>query len=513
MSARASEQVLSSNRPAPRVLIVDDNADLVSALCAVLGLGVPASTAGGSAESLPRTFSITTASSGRDAREVAAQRGFDVAIVDVKLPDTSGVDLLVQLRELCPWSEIVLITGFATLDTALQALASGAFAFVLKSFRPEELLSTVEQAVTKVELKRERAELERRYRELVDVADVLVVMLDRAGIVTLFNRRAGQLGGVSVEQARGTSFVASWVAPNERAKVAAELDALRSDGQAREVEANFGALDAVAPRRVRWHFSYAGESIYGLGIDVTERIALERRARENQALSAMGALAMHLAHEIRNPLNAAVLQLNMLGRQVDKLGLQPRDADALKQRARIVGDEVARLNRMLTEFLELARPRDIARQTFALDELVGQVLELQAEAFLRHNIQLRTTLAPLSISGDAEKWKQVVLNLVVNAIEAMRDGGQLSAHLRAVRDGEREVAELELSDTGPGIDAAVLTQVFDPFFTTKEAGTGLGLSIVRKIVEQHGGTVTLRTARGEGTAVVLRSPLADVTAA
>jgi PAS domain S-box-containing protein len=421
------------------------------------------------------------------------------------------------LREVCPWSEVVLITGFATLDTALQALASGAFAFILKSFRPEELISTVEQAITKVELKREREDLERRYRDVVEVADVVVVALDAELHVALFNRKASQLAAISGEEAIGRSFLSAWISERERGRVEQALRLIREDGVAREVEADFCADPGVREepvarypatalqRRIRWHFSYAGTHVYGLGIDVTERLALERRAREHEALSAMGGLAMNLAHEIRNPLNAAVLQLHLLSRQIEKLGLEQELAFALKDRTRIVGDEIARLNRMLTEFLELARPRGIVLGPVDLNALVHSVLELQADTLQSHSICIQfKPRAEAFATGDVEKLNQVVLNLVVNAIEAMREGGTLSLSIERCE----EHLWLEVSDSGPGIDPAVAQSIFDPFFTTKEAGTGLGLSIVRKIVEQHQGIVRIEPREPRGTRVLIRLPAA-----
>jgi signal transduction histidine kinase len=153
---------------------------------------------------------------------------------------------------------------------------------------------------------------------------------------------------------------------------------------------------------------------------------------------------------------------------------------------------------LLTEFLELARPRGIAREPVHMGELVESVLSLEREAAEARGVRIVRELEPGATAiGDAEKLRQVVLNLVVNALEAMKDGGMLT--VRVAPDAEGIVLSLE--DTGPGIDAAVLGQVFDPFFTTKEAGTGLGLSIVRKIVDQHGGDVRLATALGSGTTV------------
>jgi PAS domain S-box-containing protein len=484
------------------VLIVDDNADLVDTLRAVIATGVP-------------DITIETADSGRAALPLA-QRGFDVAIIDVKLPDVSGIDLIAPLRAASPFSEVLLLTGFASVDAAIGALRSGAFAFVLKSFRPEELISTVEQALTKVELKHEREELERRYRDLVEVTDVLVVAVDRDGGVALMNRKAASLAGTTSEQALGKPLLGSWIPTEDHPSMRAALAQTRAQSRA-EVETGFSesrsdssarSVSAVPrSRRVRWHLSCSRESsdlVYGIGIDVTERRALERRAADAEALSAMGELAMNLAHEIRNPLNAAVLQLHLLTRNHDRIEADEATRQALRDRTRIVGDEIGRLNRLLTEFLELARPRGIAREPVHLPRLVDEVLDLEEESAKGRGVTIVRDLPSdgCVAIGDREKLKQVTINLVVNALEAMKQGGTLAVRVRA--EGERVVMSVE--DSGPGIDPMLLPNVFDPFFTTKEAGTGLGLSIVRKIVDQHGGDVVIESERGRGARVVVSIP-------
>jgi signal transduction histidine kinase len=218
----------------------------------------------------------------------------------------------------------------------------------------------------------------------------------------------------------------------------------------------------------------------------------------------MGRLAMNLAHEIRNPLNAAVLQLHLLGRQVEKLDSPTDTKEGFRSRIRIVGDEIGRLNRLLTEFLELARPRSILREPVHVSRLVEDVLDLEAETARARNVTIVRDVAAEGVVaiGDREKLKQVVLNVVVNALEAMKDGGRLTA--RVTGDGDRVTFVLE--DDGPGILDEHRATVFDPFFTTKEAGTGLGLSIVRKIVDQHAGTITLESLPVRGTRVVVTIP-------
>jgi signal transduction histidine kinase len=219
-------------------------------------------------------------------------------------------------------------------------------------------------------------------------------------------------------------------------------------------------------------------------------------------MSAMGTLALNLAHEIRNPLNAAILQLHMLGRHLDKLAVDQETRAALHHRAQIVGDEIGRLSRLLTDFLELARPRGGARQLVHFSKLVEGVLDLEQDSAAARGVMVDRRLGDCVLLGDPEKLKQVVINLVMNALEAMKEAGTLSVEVAF--DGDQ--VRLTVGDTGIGIDPKHLTQVFDPFFTTKEAGTGLGLSIVRKIVDLHRGEVRIESERNVGTRVTVVLP-------
>ena len=487
----SSNRALPAVRPTGRVLLVDDNAELVETLRAVIASGI-------------KGLVIDTAANG-EAALAMAQKGYDVAIVDVKLPDVSGIDLIQPLREASPFAEVLLLTGFASVDAAIGALRSGAFAFVLKSFRPEELISIVEQALGKVQLKREREELEKRYRDLVDVTDVLVFALDSDGKVALMNRKAAAMVNIAADHAIGRPFLESWIPPEDRGTMRTAVMGTRDH----EVETGFvdQSVPSTARRRVRWHISRSPDNrslVYGIGIDITERRALEKRAADAEALSAMGELAMNLAHEIRNPLNAAVLQLHLLNRNLGRLDAEEPTRVALKDRVRIVGDEIGRLNRLLTEFLELARPRGIAREPVHLPRLVDEVLDLEEESAKGRGIEIVRNLADdgCVAIGDREKLKQVTINIVVNALEAMKQGGVLTATVQP--SGDRVL--MSFADNGPGIEPDVLASVFDPFFTTKEAGTGLGLSIVRKIVDQHGGEVTMESERGHGARVIVSVP-------
>jgi signal transduction histidine kinase len=244
--------------------------------------------------------------------------------------------------------------------------------------------------------------------------------------------------------------------------------------------------------------------VYGIGLDVTERRALERRAADAEALNAMAPLALGLAHEIRNPLNAAVLELHLLGRGIERLP-DPMLREPMKRRVSIVQAEIKRLERLLTDFLELARPRAPQREPVDLARVALYVIELEAEAIASHRVQVIRDLSPdCHALGDVEKLKQVALNLVVNALDVMPDGGELCVGA----GGDASEVWMTIADTGPGVDPTILAEIFDPFFTTKAAGTGLGLAIVRKIVDQHSGRVVFDTQKGEGTRVRVIFPRA-----
>jgi PAS domain S-box-containing protein len=487
----------ASDRPHLRghVLIVDDHAALADNLREII--------------TEDSDIDVTVRGSGVQALAYARKHSFDVAIVDVKLPDTSGVELLPRLRDVVPDAEIILITGFATIDAAIAALRGGAFALLLKSFRPEELRSTVEQALVKVALRRERDWLERRYRALVDVADVIVLGLDRKGTIALANPKFAALTGTSTVDARGFDLIERFIADDDRARF---REALSDVSAPRELEASLTGHDT---RVVRWHLSaesrahgHAQEGlVFAIGVDVTERRALERRAANAEAIATMGTLALGLAHEIRNPLNAAVLQMHLLGKQVER-EVPGEDARAsMRDRVQIVVGEIKRLGRLLTEFLELARPRGLSREPVAIAEVLDSVIEMhQAEASQRgvtvERVDDGEVVPP--VLGDREKLRQVFVNLFVNALDATPSGG--SVRLTPRRTGDR--VRVEVVDTGGGIAERDLSRLFDPFFTTKPGGTGLGLSIVRKILEQHGGSLHLRSKLNQGTTVAVELPIA-----
>jgi signal transduction histidine kinase len=222
------------------------------------------------------------------------------------------------------------------------------------------------------------------------------------------------------------------------------------------------------------------------------------RMKRSERLSAVGQLSAGLAHEIRNPLAsiggaAAILRKNS--------GSEERRREFLE----IIEKECLRLNRLLTNFLEFARPSPPRYQLADVGPILESIAGLAAHSVGRRPIRLRTDTAPdvPAIACDPEQIKQVLLNLTINSVQAMPDGGEIVLSARV--DDSRVV--MEVKDQGPGINPENLDKVFDPFFTTKDTGTGLGLSVAHQILSQHGGFLSAKNNSEGGATFSLFLPI------
>ncbi|MEM9067057.1 MAG: ATP-binding protein [Myxococcota bacterium] len=434
----------------------------------------------------------------------AAKDGFELAIVDIGLPGGSGVALIPELKQRAPDAEIVLMTGDGTIETAIEAVRLGAFAYVLKPFDPSGLLQLVEKALTQIRLRRERTELSRAlresealYRGIVETAEALVVGVDHDGKIVFANQLAA-----GEDDLRERSFVEVWGAGD--VVFAKRVQTALLGGVAKPYEATIP--QRAEKRTIRWSFARVEDvggrriAVLAMGLDVTEQILLRRRSARAEALAAIGTLTAGLAHEVRNPLNAAMLQLQLLERSAKKLG--PDAAEPIAERVKIVRGELGRLTQMLDDFLRLARPEEVRRDRVDLCALIQEIGQLEGPVCESCGIALAVRCeGALAFEGDAHRIKQVLVNLVRNAREALRQDGRIE--LCAELDGGQLV--IEVRDDGPGFGDAA-DQIFEPFFTTKAAGTGLGMSIVKKIIEMHGGEVSLSTLLGGGACVRITLP-------
>lgn len=215
-------------------------------------------------------------------------------------------------------------------------------------------------------------------------------------------------------------------------------------------------------------------------------------------LSAIGQLAASLAHEIRNPLAS-------IEGASEVLESPATSEDVRREFLGIVRKESRRLNRLLTNLLDFARPRRPEYQEVDIERLIDSVTSLLAPTAEKAGIQFRKRLPERMpcVQSDPEQLKQVLLNITINAVQAMPEGGEITIGVEQT-DGE---ALISIRDEGTGIPSEQLDKIFDPFFTTKDNGTGLGLSVAHQIITQHGGIITAQRNAARGTTFFIALPL------
>jgi PAS domain S-box-containing protein len=234
--------------------------------------------------------------------------------------------------------------------------------------------------------------------------------------------------------------------------------------------------------------------------DLTDVRDMERRVRRNETLAEVGALAAGIAHELRNGLKPISGSVEVLQRE---LNLEGESADLMD----LIARESARLNKFVTDLLRYSRERDLALEPITLDEHLRELvntLRLDPRCSSEDRVQFEAGPAATQISVDAEQIRQVWLNLASNALEALGDRGTLTV---TWAERESDQVSVEFRDDGPGITAEDLRHVGEPFFTTKRGGTGLGLAIAQRIVERHGGVLTLESVAGQGTTARVMLPV------
>jgi two-component system sensor histidine kinase HydH len=356
----------------PHVLLVEDNRELVANLTEVL---------------LARGYAVRSAATVDEALS-RAQDWVDVALVDLKLPDGHGTELAVQLKDRAPDCEVVMLTGFASVESAAAAVRAGAWAYLVKPCATAELLLTVEQALRHVRTQAEKREL-------------------------------------------------------------------------------------------------------------------ARRAQVAEKLAAVGTLTAGLSHEIRNPLNGASLQLAVLERRVKKLegGLQPPLLEPLM----LVRDEIRRLDHILEDFLQFARPAPFTPHPVPLFPVLQRVATLLAADAERRGLKLQLDCPEDSmVRGDEGQLRQVFMNLCLNALDATPSGGLVEISCSAL-DGQLVV---HVDDAGPGITDDARQRIFEPFFTTKASSSGLGLPISNAIITRHGGAIAVGASPSGGARISVVLPRA-----
>lgn len=352
--------------------------------------------------------------------------------------------------------------------------------------------------------------LRRLHERTVESLTSGLLTTDPEGRITSFNPEAERITGLSAQGALGK--------PLEEVIPGASAFGLRAPGPSEPPSSQRWRLPFVNAKGEERHLGLSSSvlrEVDGTGSgrvvifqDVTDVVAMERDLRRNERLAGVGQLAADIAHEIRNPLAAISGSVEML-----RAGLRGSEKDAEGGRLMgIVLREIERMDGLITDFLQYARPGPPKTVPVDLAAAVGEVASM-FEGRGREGVVLESRVPEgLAVLADPAQTRQILWNLVLNAADAMPEGGRVRIEARVAERPQGELpegrkgaeegppdVEIEVRDEGEGIPAEVMERIFDPFFTTKRDGTGLGLATVHRIVEGHGGSLRVESRAGEGT--------------
>jgi two-component system, NtrC family, sensor histidine kinase PilS len=345
------------------------------------------------------------------------------------------------------------------------------------------------------------ANLRALHERIVESIRSGLVTTDLEGHIYTFNAAAEEITGYRARDLRGQN--ASILLGELREKIAASVQATETGEPSPRFE-----TDCLTAEGLRLRLGYSMSPLFseagvttGMVItfqDLTQVRALEETSRRQDRLAAIGRMAASIAHEIRNPLAAMRGSIQMLRSEMET---EPSQLELME----IILRESDRLNRIITDFLNYARPRSIVQSRVDIGDLLYQTFALlrhSPEIDANQNIVEEIPAEALVVDADAGQLKQVFWNLARNALQAMPNGGTLNAKIEMNSHNRVRIA---FSDTGKGMSPEQVEHLFEPFSSTT-GGTGLGLSIVYQIVRDHGGTINVRSLEGQGTTIMVELP-------
>jgi PAS domain S-box-containing protein len=502
------------------ILIIDDDPGILDLLESIL---------------TAENYGVQRAENGQDALALFKSQRIDLVITDLTMPGMGGLEVLDAIKGLDADMEVIVLTGNASIENAVQALkAHGAFDYLMKPLEDiEDLVVSVERAIERRQLTKEnrslisdlRREVEGRKKveqqllqsktNLQAVFDGIpdpLVMLDYNMQIKVLNRAAKEYAQVSsYQEVLGRTCYDIFAGrskpcddcPFEQVlagstPVTFERQGLRDQGRLEEIVIypmqNEAQYERFVILRIR---------------DITEQKAVEKQLIRADRLSSLGQLSGGIAHEIRNPLASINLFTNILC-DPQKYERTAEEIDLFEE----IQDNITRIDNIIKRVLDFAKPSATASEFTDLNELIRESVKFWAPQLRKSKIALTLTLQeklPL-VQGDSIGLQQVIHNLVLNAIEALEEDGEIficTSRSARTKAGHCQSVSMQISDNGPGIESGHQEDIFNPFFTTKSSGTGLGLSISHQIIKSQRGTFTFTNNPDAGATFTIELPAAS----
>jgi PAS domain S-box-containing protein len=465
--------------------------------------------------------SVHACHNGQQALEAISANGYDLVLLDIGLPDMDGFHTMAEILEKSPDTPVIMITGDATIESAVGALKNGAYDYLRKPFQLELLYKTTSNALEFKRLYKARRESEaalreseERFRELVENSLIGICIIQNNRIIYQ-NPEQRQYYGKLAD--KPLNKLVSYVHPDDLEKIIEAYHQLIA-GNNGAVEAHFrfypsGARDNEA--EFRWVqcraslFQYQGqEAILVNAMDITRSKELEHILRVKSKMISLGRVAAGIAHEIRNPLTGINSYLYTMEDLLSAGELGAEDLPIMKQIVEQMQVASNRIESVIKRVLDFSRPGAPTMSLMNANQPMEDAVKLSAVTLRKKEIEVKTSLEKQlpQCYGDAHLIEQVILNMIDNAVKAMeiKDNSRV---LRLRTFAKNNGVYLVVSDTGGGVPAAIREKIFDPFFTTETDGSGIGLAICQRIINDHGGNIKVGGNRWGGATFTIELPI------
>jgi PAS domain S-box-containing protein len=437
-----------------------------------------------------------------DALKHMRARDYDLYFVDYFLGAKSGVDLLKEAINHNCEEPIILLTGKGNRAVDIEAMQLGAVDYLLKDeLTVEKMERSIRYALERASTMKALKDNERKYRGIFEKSKDIVFLTDELLNFKDVNHAAESMLGYTEEELLKMNLCDLIDQTYHKEGL---LQYLQNRGEIDDWEVVFVAANgdrkSCTLSASMETDSLATEYVQGIIHDITNLKKIEKATLQAEKLAAAGRLVRTLAHEVRNPLNNITLS-------AEQMIVEAEDEQG-NLYLNIIQRNAKRISDLISELLNTSRPTEIMLEPRQVQTLIDEVLATAIDRITLKRIKLSLDYPPepLFMMADAEKLKIALLNIMINAIEAM-EGKQGALAIKVVEEGD--VAILTVSDNGCGISEEHVSRLFEPYFTQKRNGMGLGLAFTLNIIQGHKGRVEVQSVVGEGTTFVITFPLID----
>jgi len=476
-----------------RILVVEDDADSGNLLLEALSV---------------EGYQVQLVADGSRTFDALAQFCPDLLLLDVMMPNLDGLEICRRVRgqESSRFLPILFLTAKDDLSDKIEGFQAGGDDYITKPFTISELLARIKSHLRIQHLKNELALSEERYRLLIESSPDGIILLSPHLELLFHNSRFFELLNGSVEKPLvGKTLHALTPLSNVFVEISGIVDSVKSTNALCQKEARISASNhrtihlEIVGMPVKTEFAKVAMFQVVLR-DITDRKRIEEALLQTEKINALGTLTSGIAHEINNPLTCVSNAIQILQRRT---GNRERQEELFSH----ILEQIERIAGIVKDLRVFSQPHESVPILFSANEAVAEMAKLAKYQILRQKVTLgvHTSEEGLFLFGDRYQFQQVILNLVVNAIQAIKDEGEVN--VRVERKGNS--ALITVDDTGIGIPANQMGRIFDPFFTTKHdwKGTGLGLAVSYRIVQLFRGTLTVQSTVGSGSRFMVTVPL------